>query len=31
MLLLIGVIIGCLNAWRWVDSEYQEMQEDSDE
>ncbi len=31
MLLLIGLIIGCLNAWRWVDSEYKEMQEDSDD
>ena len=31
MLLLMGLIIGCLNAWRWVDSEYKEMQEDLDE
>ncbi len=31
MLLLIGLIIGCLNAWHWVDSEYKEMQEDTDE
>jgi ATP synthase protein I len=31
MLLLTGLIIGCLNAWHWVDSEYREMQEDSDE
>jgi ATP synthase protein I len=31
MLLLTGLIIGCLNAWHWVDSEYKEMQEDSDE
>ena len=31
MLLFIGLIIGCLNAWRWVDSEYKEMQEDPDE
>ena len=30
MLLLIGLIIGCLNAWHWVDSEYKAMQEDSD-
>jgi ATP synthase protein I len=29
MLLLAGLIIGCLNAWHWVRSEYQEMQEDS--
>ena len=28
MLLFIGLIIGCLNAWHWVDSEYKEMQED---
>ncbi|MDR3632889.1 MAG: AtpZ/AtpI family protein [Isosphaeraceae bacterium] len=31
MLLLIGLIIGCLNAWRWVDSEYKEIQGDMDE
>ena len=31
MLLLMGLIIGCLNAWRWVDTEYKEMQEDLDE
>ena len=31
MLLLMGLIIGCLNAWRWVASEYKEMQEDPDE
>ena len=31
MLLLLGLVIGCLNAWHWVDSEYKEMQEDSDE
>jgi len=31
MLLLLGLIIGCLNAWYWVDSEYKEMQEDPDE
>jgi ATP synthase protein I len=31
MLLLIGLTIGCLNAWHWVDSEYKEMQEDPDE
>ena len=30
MLLLMGLIIGCLNAWLWVQSEYKEMQEDSD-
>ena len=31
MLLLLGLIIGCLNAWHWVDSEYKGMQEDKDE
>jgi ATP synthase protein I len=31
MLLLLGLVIGCLNAWRWVDSEFKEMQEDSDD
>jgi ATP synthase protein I len=31
MLLLVGLVIGCSNAWHWVHSEYTEMQEDSDE
>ena len=31
MLLLLGLIIGCFNAWHWVASEYKEMQEDPDE
>ena len=31
MLLLIGLIIGCFNAWHWVHSEYKEIQEDHDE
>ncbi len=34
MLLVIGLVIGCLNAWHWVSKEDQEMheeQEDSDE
>jgi ATP synthase protein I len=31
MFLLMGLIIGCLNAWRWVQSEYEEMQEDPGE
>jgi ATP synthase protein I len=31
MLLFMGLIIGCLNAWLWVQSQYKEMQEDSDE
>src|ERR1700734_639800 len=26
MLLLLGLIIGCFNAWHWVESEYKEMQ-----
>jgi ATP synthase protein I len=31
MLLLIGLCVGCWNAWHWVDSQYKEMREDSDE
>lgn len=31
MLLLMGLIIGCMNAWHWVHSQYKEMQEDDDE
>ena len=31
MLMLIGLIIGCLNAWHWVDSQYKEMHEESDD
>jgi len=31
MLLLIGLVIGCLNAWHWVASEYNRMQENLDE
>jgi ATP synthase protein I len=31
MLLLLGLIFGCMNAWRWVESECQGIQEDSDE
>jgi ATP synthase protein I len=31
MLLFMGLIVGCLNAWLWVQSQYKEMQEDSDE
>ena len=31
MLLLLGLIIGSLNAWHCVASEYKEMQEDPDE
>jgi ATP synthase protein I len=29
MLMLTGLIIGCLNAWRWVDSEYKNLKEDA--
>ena len=34
MLLIIGLVIGCLNAWHWVakeDKEMREEQEDNDE
>ena len=34
MLLIIGLVIGCVNAWHWVakeDKEMQEGQEDNDE
>jgi ATP synthase protein I len=31
MLLLIGLIIGCVNAWHWVAKEEREMREDNDE
>ena len=34
MLLLIGLVVGCLNAWHWVakeDREMREEQEDNDE
>jgi ATP synthase protein I len=31
MLLFMGLIFGCLNAWQWVHAEYKEMQEDPDE
>src|ERR1700677_730137 len=31
LLLLLGLIIGCLNAWHWVGSEYKEMQEEAGE
>ena len=27
MLLIIGLVIGCLNAWRWVNKEDKEMRE----
>ena len=31
MLMLMGLIVGCVNAWHWINSEYKEMQEDQDE
>jgi len=31
MLFFIGLIIGCVSAWHWVDSQYKEMQEGPDE
>ena len=31
MLLLLGLIIGCFNAWHWINSQYKEMQEGPDE
>ena len=31
MLLLMGLMIGCLNVWLWVQSEFKEMQEGPDE
>jgi len=29
-LLIIGLVIGCLNAWHWVDKEDREMREDQE-
>ena len=29
-LLLIGLVIGCLNAWHWVDKEDKEMREEQE-
>jgi ATP synthase protein I len=31
MLLVIGLIIGCLNAWHWVAKEDKEMREESED
>ena len=31
MLLIIGLVIGCLNAWHWVTKEAREMQEDQED
>jgi ATP synthase protein I len=30
MLLVIGLLIGCLNAWHWVDKQDREMREDQE-
>jgi ATP synthase protein I len=30
ILLIIGLVIGCLNAWHWVGKEEKEMQEDEE-
>ncbi|HEV8059281.1 MAG TPA: AtpZ/AtpI family protein [Gemmataceae bacterium] len=31
MLLLLGLIVGCANAWHWVASEYKQIRETKDE
>jgi ATP synthase protein I len=31
MLLLIGLVIGCLSAWRWVANEYREIRKEHEE
>jgi ATP synthase protein I len=31
MLMLVGLIMGCFNAWHWAGSEFKEIQEESDE
>jgi ATP synthase protein I len=31
MLLIIGLVIGCLNAWYWVSKEDKEMREDQED
>lgn len=30
MLMLIGVVIGCLNAWRWVTKEHREIRKEQE-
>jgi len=30
-LLIIGLVVGCLNAWHWVDKENSEMREEQDD
>jgi ATP synthase protein I len=31
MLLFLGLMVGCFNAWHWVDSEYRAMRKEADE
>src|SRR6516225_6918319 len=31
MLLVVGLIIGCLSAWRWVASQYREIRKEHEE
>jgi len=31
MLLFIGLVIGCLNAWRWVANEYRQIRKEHEE
>ncbi|AKB74401.1 Sodium-transporting ATPase subunit I [Methanosarcina lacustris Z-7289] len=31
MLLIIGLIVGCLNAWHWIAREHEEMQVEQDD
>ena len=31
MLMLMGLVIGCLNAWHWVESQYKAMHEESND
>ena len=31
MLLVIGLAVGCLNAWHWVDKEDKEMREEQED
>ena len=30
-MLIVGLFIGCLNAWHWVDKEHKEMQEEQED
>ncbi|WP_435010700.1 AtpZ/AtpI family protein [Tundrisphaera lichenicola] len=31
MFLVVGLLLGCLNAWHWVELEYEDIREDSHE